>query len=151
VDLKTIYIESGQKTPQIDLNHLTGELIFSGKSILENPAKLYEGILEWVQEYINTPRQTTNLRLNIEYFNTASVIWLAKIVKALCGMKQPDNTLIIHLYFDIEEFDSMETEDLKEALSPVLDMVGTPTISMGIKVYGTDENGNILKESMVLV
>jgi hypothetical protein len=66
-------------------------------------------------------------------------------------MKQPDNTLIIHLYFDIEEFDSMETEDLKEALSPVLDMVGTPTISMGIKVYGTDENGNILKESMVLV
>jgi hypothetical protein len=67
VDLKTIYIESGQKTPQIDLNHLTGELIFSGKSILENPAKLYEGILEWVQEYINTPRQTTNLRLNIEY------------------------------------------------------------------------------------
>jgi hypothetical protein len=130
---------------------LTGELIFSGKSILENPAKLYEGILEWVQEYINTPRQTTNLRLNIEYFNTASVIWLAKIVKALCGMKQPDNTLIIHLYFDIEEFDSMETEDLKEALSPVLDMVGTPTISMGIKVYGTDENGNILKESMVLV
>jgi hypothetical protein len=45
----------------------------------------------------------------------------------------------------------METEDLKEALSPVLDMVGTPTISMGIKVYGTDENGNILKESMVLV
>ncbi|NLV19288.1 MAG: DUF1987 domain-containing protein [Bacteroidetes bacterium] len=151
MDLKTIYIESGQKTPQIDLNHLTGELIFSGKSILENPAKLYEGILEWVQEYINTPRQTTNLRLNIEYFNTASVIWLAKIVKALCGMKQPDNTLIIHLYFDIEEFDSMETEDLKEALSPVLDMVGTPTISMGIKVYGTDENGNILKESMVLV
>ncbi|HOP58752.1 MAG TPA: SiaC family regulatory phosphoprotein [Bacteroidales bacterium] len=151
MDLKTVYIESGPKTPQIDLNHLTGELIFSGKSILENPAKLYEGILEWIQTYILTPRQTTNLRLNIEYFNTASVIWLAKIVKALCGMKQPDNTLIIHLYFDIEEFDSMETEDLKEALSPVLDMVGIPTLSIGIKVYGTDENGNIIKESMVLV
>ncbi len=151
MELNNVYIESTVKTPQIDLNHLTGELIFSGKSIPENPAKLYEGVLEWVLEYVKRPRQTTNLRLNLEYFNTASVIWVAKIVKALCSMKQPENTLIIHLYFDIEEFDSMETEDVKEALSPVLDMVGTPTISLGIKIYGTDDKGGIIKESMVLV
>jgi hypothetical protein len=151
VELKNVYIEATVKTPQIDLNHLTGELILAGKSIPENPAKIYEDILEWVKEYIKNPRQTTNLRLNLEYFNTASVIWIAKIVKVLCGMKESENTLIIHLYFDIEEFDSMEIEDVKEALSPVLDMVGTPTISLGIKIYGTDDKGEILKESMVLV
>jgi len=151
VELKNIYIEATAKTPQIDLNHLTGELIFAGKSVPENPAKLYENIVVWMKEYIKNPRQTTNLRLNLEYFNTASVIWVAKIVKTLCSMKEPENTLIIHLYFDIEEFDSMELDDVKEALSPVLDMVGTPTISMGIKIYGTDEKGEILKESMVLV
>ncbi len=151
MELKNIYIEATAKTPQIDLNHLTGELIFAGKSIPENPAKLYENIVAWMKEYIKNPRQTTNLRLNLEYFNTASVIWVAKIVKTLCSMKEPENTLIIHLYFDIEEFDSMEIDDVKEALSPVLDMVGTPTISMGIKIYGTDDKGEILKESMVLV
>jgi len=151
VELKNIYIEATAKTPQIDLNHLTGELIFAGKSVPENPAKLYENIVVWMKEYIKNPRQTTNLRLNLEYFNTASVIWVAKIVKTLCSMKEPENTLIIHLYFDIEEFDSMELDDVKEALSPVLDMVGTPTISLGIKIYGTDDKGEILKESMVLV
>ncbi|MBN2863769.1 MAG: SiaC family regulatory phosphoprotein [Bacteroidales bacterium] len=151
MELKNIYIEATAKTPQIDFNHLTGELIFSGKSIPENPAKLYEEIVEWVKEYIKNPRQTTNLRLNLEYFNTASVIWVAKIVKVLCSMEEPENTLIIHLYFDIEEFDSMEIDDVKEALSPVLDMVGTPTVSLGIKIYGTDDKGEILKESMVLV
>ena len=151
MELKNIYIEATAKTPQIDLNHLTGEFIFAGKSIPENPAKIYDSILEWMKEYIKNPRQTTNLRLNIEYFNTASIIWIAKIVKALCSMKEPENTLIIHLYFDIEEFDSMEIEDVKEALSPVLDMVGTPTISLGIKIYGTDDKGEIMKESMVLV
>ena len=150
-ELKNIYIEATAKTPQIDLNHLSGELIFAGKSIPENPAKIYEDILEWMHQYVKNPRQTTNLRLNLEYFNTASVIWIAKIVKVLCGMKQAENTLIIHLYFDIEEFDSMEIEDVKEALSPVLDMVGTPTVSLGIKIYGTDDKGEILKESMVLV
>jgi hypothetical protein len=45
----------------------------------------------------------------------------------------------------------MEIDDVKEALSPVLDMVGTPTVSLGIKIYGTDDKGEILKESMVLV
>jgi len=151
VELKNIYIEATAKTPHVDFNPLTGELIFSGKSIPENPAKIYESLFEWVQQYAKNPKKTTNLRLNIEYFNTASVIWIAKIVKALCSMSESENTLLIHLYFDIEEFDSMEAEDVKEALSPVLDMIGTPSISLGIKIYGTDEKGEIIKESMVLI
>ena len=151
MELKNIYIESTNKTPQIDLNHFTGELILSGRSIPENAADLYDKILKWVTQYAKDPRHTTNLRLNLEYFNTASSIWLAKIVKVLCSIKEPEATLIIHLYFNIEEFDSMEVEDLKDALSPIIDMIGTPTVSLGIKIYGTDENGEILKESMVLI
>jgi hypothetical protein len=151
VELKSILIEPTVKTPQIDFNHLTGELILSGKSIPENAAELYENILSWVQEYIKNPRHTTNFRFNLEYFNTSSSIWLAKIVKALCSISDIECTLIIHLYFNIEEFDNMEVEDLKDALSPIIDMIGTPTISLGIKIYGTDERGEILKESMVLI
>lgn len=151
MEIKNLFIEPTSKTPQIDLNHLTGELILSGRSIPENAAELYEEALKWVHLYIENPRQTTNLRLNLEYFNTASSIWLAKIVKSLCTIKQAEFTLMIHLYFNIEEFDSMEVEDLKDALSPVIDMIGTPTVSLGIKIYGTDDNGEILKESMVLI
>ncbi len=108
-------------------------------------------LLKWTQEYVKNPRQTTNLRLNIEYFNTASVIWVAKIVKALCSIDDPEKSLFIHLYFDIEEFDSMEIEDVREALGPVIDVVGNPNINLGIKLYGTDDKGEILKESMVLI
>jgi hypothetical protein len=149
--MENLYIEPTAKTPQIDLNHLTGELIFSGKSIPENAAKLYENILKWVLEYIMNPRHTTNLRINLEYFNTASTIWLAKIVKALCSMKEVEYTVMIHLYFDIEDFNNMDDEDHKDALSPIIDMIGSPTVSVGIKMYGTDDKGAILKESIVLV
>ena len=151
MEIKCLLIEPTNKTPQIDLNHLSGELIFSGRSIPENAAELYEGVVKWVYEYIKTPRQITNLRFNLEYFNTASSIWLAKIVKALCSIKDSEYTLIIHLYFHIEEFDNMEAEDIKDALSPIIDMIGTPTISLGIKIYGTDDKGEVLKESMVLI
>jgi len=151
MELKSIFIESTNKTPQVDFNHLSGELILSGKSIPENPAKIYDNLLTWTHEYVKNPRPTTNLRLNIEYFNTASVIWVAKIVKALCTINDPEKSLFIHLYFDIEEFDSMEIDDVREALGPVIDVVGNPNINLGIKLYGTDENGEILKETMVLI
>jgi hypothetical protein len=151
MEIKNIFIESTVKTPQVDFSYLSGELILSGKSIPENPAKLYDDLLKWTLEYVKNPRQTTNLRLNMEYFNTASVIWIAKIVKALCTIDDPEKSLFIHLYFDIEEFDSMEIDDVREALGPVIDVVGNPNINLGIKLYGTDDKGEILKETMVLI
>jgi hypothetical protein len=150
-ELSKIFIEPTAKTPQVDFNHLTGDLILSGRSIPENSSLIYEPLLKWVTEYSQNPRPTTNLRLNIEYFNTASSIWIAKIVKVLSRMKDSENVLIIHLYFEVEEFDSLEQDDIEEALSPVLDIIATATISIGVKIYGTDENGEVIKESMVLL
>jgi len=151
VELKSLFIEPTAKTPQVDLNNLSGDLIFSGRSIPENATKLYENILNWITEYIKKPKSTTNLRLNLEYFNTASSIWIAKIVKALCTINEPEYTLLVHLYFSIDEFDSMDVDDLKDELHPIIHMVGTPTVSLGIKLHGTDDKGLILKESMVLL
>ena len=151
MELNKLYLEPTAKTPQIDFNHLTGELILSGRSIPENASKLYESILQWVLEYIKNPKQITNLRFNLEYFNTASSIWLSKIVKALCTIKNNEYTLMIHLYFNIEEFDNMDVEDVKDELHPIIHLIGTPTVSFGIKMYGTGDKGEILKESMVLL
>jgi hypothetical protein len=151
MELKKIFIEPGIKTPQIDFNNLSGELIMSGKSIPENAALIYETLLQWVIEYIKNPRPTTNLRINLEYFNTSSAIWISKIVATLASIEGNDCTLIIHLYFNIEDFDSMEADDIKDELHPIINMIGFPTISVGIKIYGTDDKGEILKESMVLL
>lgn len=151
MELKSIFIEHTATTPQIDLNHLTGELILSGRSIPENAAKLYTDVLSWVTDYIKQPRHTTNLRLNLEYFNTSSSLWLSKIVKSLCSINDTGNTLFIHLYFSDEDFESMEVDDIKDALSPIIDIMGSQTLSLGIKIYATDGNGEIVKESMVFI
>ena len=151
MELNSVFIESTAKTPQIDLNQLTGELTLSGRSIPENASKLYENVLNWVTEYVKRPRHTTNLRFNLEYFNTSSSIWLAKIVRTLCNAPNNDYTLAIHLYFSIDEFDNMDAEDIKDELHPIIHMVETPTVNLIIKLYGTDDDGAILKESIVLL
>jgi hypothetical protein len=148
-ELKNMFIEQTDKTPLVDLNNLSGELILSGKSIPINAPRIFEPILDWINEYIKNPRQTTNLRLNLEYFNTASSIWLAKIVKALTGIEKPDSVMILHIYFPVEDFDDID--DIKDDLSPIIDVIGSATISVGLKIYGTDDSGKVLKESMIFI
>jgi len=150
--LNELIIEQTPKTPQIDLNQLTGDLIFSGKSIPENAAKVYEPALNWVTGYILKASPTTNIRLNLEYYNTSSSIWLTKILKTLSGINEPDYTLIIHLYLPIEDYNEMnEYDDIKDSFIPI-SYIGHGAIpSVVIKLYGTDEKGEIIKESLVFI
>ena len=148
--LNKLRIEPGTKTPCIDLDHQTGELVFSGRSIPENAARVYESVLEWVNIYCNHPKRITNLRLKLEYFNTSSILWLAKIVQSLSSIKNKSCTLMIHMSFSIDEFETMQADDLKDELNPIMHLIDYTEISVGIKIYGTSDEGKVLKESMVL-
>jgi hypothetical protein len=151
-EFQSLKIEETPKTPQIELNHLTGEFLFSGKSIPENAAKLYEPILNWVTEYILHASPTTNIRLNLDYFNTASSLWLAKIFKALVRINEPDYVIIIHLYLPIDEFDEMkEFDDIKDAFIPIADIFHYAIPSIGIKLYGTNDDDEIIKDKLVFI
>ena len=74
------YTEGSSKNPQIEFNPLSGDLILTGRSIPENAAKVYEPLLSILTDYIKAPRQVTNFRLNLEYFNSASLLWFARII-----------------------------------------------------------------------
>jgi hypothetical protein len=150
--MKELTIEQTPKTPQIDLNQLTGDLIFSGKSIPENAAKVYEPVLNWTTKYVLKACPTTNLRLNMEYYNTASLIWLTKILRVLIQIDNPDYALIIHLYLPIEDYDEMnDFEDIKDSFLPISYIDQIAVLSIGIKLYGIDDNGSIIKETLVFI
>ena len=151
-DFKSLIIEETPKTPKIELDPFTGDFIFSGKSIPENAAKVYEPILSWVSEYILHARPTTNLRLDMEYFNTSSSLWLAKIFKVLAKINNPDYVLIFHLYLPIDEFDELkEYEDIKDAFFPIADILQFAIPSIGLKLYGTNDEDEIVKDRLVFI
>jgi SiaC family regulatory phosphoprotein len=151
-DIKSFIIEETPKTPKIELNPFTGDFIFSGKSIPENAAKVYEPVLNWVTEYILQAKPTTNLRLNLEYFNTSSSLWLAKIFKVLARINEPDYVLIFHLYLPVDEYDELvDFDDLKDAFFPIADVVQTAVPSIGIKLYGTNDEDEVIKDKLVFI
>jgi hypothetical protein len=150
-ELNHISTEGSLKTPQIDFNHHTGDLILSGRSIPENAAKVYEPLLKWIGEYVKSPRKTTNFRLNLEYFNSATTIWIAKLVRALGKIEKEDCVLFIHIYFDLEDFDEMEEDEIKQVVGSLVDNIGEIKISIGVKIYAVASDGKILKESTILI
>ena len=151
-EFTNLFIEQTAKTPQVDLNQYSGELILYGKSIPENAAKVYEPILTWVSQYILNARPTTNFRINLEYFNTSSSIWLVKILKVLIQIKDPDYVLILHIYIPKEDFEDMEESgDLKDAFAPISDILYDTLVSIGIKVYGIEDDGKIVKDKLIFI
>jgi hypothetical protein len=150
-EMKHIMIDGDLKNPHVDFNHNTGDLILSGRSIPENAAKIYEPLIQWINEYVKSPRKTTNLRLNLEYFNSASTIWIAKLVRALGKIESEDCVLFIHIYFDIEDYEEMNEDDIKMSIGSLIDNIGEIKISMGLKIYATDKEGRIIKESTILI
>jgi len=150
-EINHIFTEGTSKTPQVDFNHHSGDLILSGRSIPENAAKIYEPLLLWINEYIKSPRKVTNFRLNMEYFNSATTIWVAKLVKALGKIEKPDSILYIHIYFDMEDYAEMDEDDVKQSIGSLVDNLGEVKVSISIKLYGTDVNGKIIKESTILI
>ena len=150
-ELNRIFIEGTAKVPQIDFDHKSGELILSGRSIPENAAKVYEPVLEWVNLYTATPSTTTNLRLNLEYFNTASTIWIAKIIRNLSNIRRPDHVLFIHLYVDIEDSETLDQDEVRDLIGSITDNITDPGLSIGVKIHAVDETGKVIKESLVFI
>lgn len=146
-----ILIEGSKKTPKVDFNFRTGEMILTGVSLPENAAKIYEPLLEWIGDYLKSPQPVTNFRLNLEYYNSSTTLWLAKMIKALSRIKGDGYLLFIHMYMNIEDFEELEADEVKDLMGSLMNIVDDPTVSIGIKVYGTDERRKVLKESTILI
>lgn len=149
--LDNIFFEGNHKNPLIELNKMTGNLIFSGKSVPENAAKVYEPVLKWVSEYVSKAQPTTNIRFDLEYFNTSSILWLTKILRSLSRINESDYVLMIHLYVPVEEFDEIaEFDDINDILFPITDILRGAIPNIAIKLYGKDDSGEVARYTLIL-
>ncbi len=122
-----------------------------GKSVPSNSIEVFGDAYNWITKYIENPRPITNLRLNFNYFNTSSLIWISKMIRALSSIRFPDYSLYIHLYLSDEDVEDLDPDDVIDILTPVVDINSVSSVNLCIKIYGIDENGKIIKETNVLI
>jgi hypothetical protein len=150
-ELEGIYIIGTKKTPKIEFTHYIGELVLEGRSIPENTAKVYEPLLDWINEYVKSPCSTTNLHLKLEYFNSSSLIYIIKMIMALSNIELEGAIVYVHLYFEIEDYEDGITDEVRSIIDVLVAKIHNVKFNIAIKTHGTDSKGTIVKESTILI
>lgn len=116
--MDSMIFEGNTKSPAIDFNAETGILKISGRSIPDDTFKVYNPIIEWLNQYSIQPNKTTTLDIRFEYINTSSSKFIFEILKKLEKLSNAGNDVTINWYYEEDDEDMMETgEDFQSIIN----------------------------------
>ncbi len=113
--MKELFIEPTPESLGVRLK--SGLLEFSGRSIPEDPMKLFTPILEWIEEYIKNPPASTSINLKFEYINTSSSKHLLNILETLNkAYDKKENNMSITWSYEVGDDDMYELGKFIESM-----------------------------------
>lgn len=111
-----LIIDNSIKTPSIVFES-DGILEIKGKSIPENSIEFYRPVFEWLENYSISPAPKTELKVNLEYFNTSSSKCLLDIFRRLESINVSGKSEVkVKWFYDADDEDMMEAGEDYQAL-----------------------------------
>ena len=117
--MEGITIEGTPKTPTINFNIATGHLEIKGRSIPENSIEFYKPLVELLDRYAAKPQANTNVKIQLEYFNTSSSKCILDIFKKLEAIHKAGNATIINWHYEQDDEDMLEAGEDYQAIIAV--------------------------------
>ena len=105
--MELVTLEGTKKTPKVSLDP-DGKIELGGRSIPEDASKFYEDILSWVIDYCNSPKDTTQVDIELEYFNSGSAKYVMQILRELTELRDNGKELIVNWYYEEGDDDILE-------------------------------------------
>jgi hypothetical protein len=123
--MENLVIKGGVKTPTVHLDPGKRQLRFEGRSIPEDTITFYEPILKWIEQYIQSERpETTEMHINLEYFNTSTSRYLFGILKTLESYHNKGNPILVLWYYEKDDLEMLGSgEDYASILEVPFKMV----------------------------
>ena len=115
-----IIISATEDTPSVNLDAGKGIFELSGRSLPEDVSKFYGPILNWLDEYAQSPNDQTVFDFKLSYFNTASSKIILDILMKLEAMHDDGVKITIKWHYPSDD------EDMKEAGEEYADIVEVP-------------------------
>ena len=114
--METIAIEGTPKTPTINFDIDKGFLEIKGRSIPENSIEFYKPLVDWLEKYATKPKSTTNVNIQLEYFNTSSSKCILDVFKKLESIHKSGNEIVINWYYEQDDEDMLEAGEDYQAI-----------------------------------
>ena len=106
--MNTLVIEGTKHTPQILFDAEQNSLVVKGRSLPENANDFYQSVLKWIDNYIESKPDKTNISFDLDYFNTASAKAIFSILRKMEHLHNNNKNTEAIWYYDIDD------EDLKD-------------------------------------
>ena len=103
--MEALIVAGTEKTPDINFNFKTGKLSIGGRSYSSDTYEFYNPLINWVNEYIENPKDDTILEIKLDYFHSVSVKYLTNIIKKLVLLKELGKSLKIVWFYSEDEDD----------------------------------------------
>ena len=112
--------EATEKTPDIQLRD--GYIRISGRSIPEDPKKLYKPVTQWVKEYVTSPASHTEINIQLEYCDTGSTKCIFDILEVLAHCRNTNHKIDMVFNWIYEKGDA-EIMELGEFMQSKLNVL----------------------------
>ena len=103
-----IKIEGTPKTPTVSFDADKGSIEIKGRSIPENSIEFYKPLVDWLEEYMKSPKEMTEVDIQLEYFNTSSSKCILDVFKKLEAMYKGGNEVVINWHYEEDDEDMLE-------------------------------------------
>lgn len=114
--MEKLTIEGTPKTPTIAFDFGTGTLEIKGRSIPENSIEFYKPLVETLEKYSSKPQSTTNVNIQLEYFNTSSSKCILDVFKKLEAIHKGGSQITINWYYEQDDEDMLEAGEDYQAI-----------------------------------
>lgn len=107
--MDTLIIQGTESTPYVELNQDNGSIKFVGKSFSDSIHKFFEPILNWLDKYIESPCENTNVEFKMEYYNTSSSKILLVVLNKLEELERKSGNVSIKWFYEEDDEDMQES------------------------------------------
>jgi len=111
--MDNLTIEGSAKTPTIEFEG-AGKLLIKGRSIPENSIEFYKPIIDWIGSYGGAPQGTTEVNIQLEYFNTSSSKCILDVFKKLETLAGTE--VKVNWYYEEDDEDMLEAGEDYQAI-----------------------------------
>ena len=114
--MKPIIIEGTPKTPTIRFDVSEGIFEIKGRSIPENSVEFYKPLIDWLDDYKETPLDKTVVNIRLEYFNTSSSKCILDVFKKLEAIHKAKNDVVVNWFYEEDDEDMLEAGEDYESI-----------------------------------
>jgi hypothetical protein len=117
--MESLVLEGTNKTPAISFSDATGLLELKGRSIPENAIEFYKPLIKWIDDYATSPKENTQVNVQLEYFNTSSSKCILDLLKKLEPIHSKGVKITINWHYEEDDEDMLEAGEDYQAIIKV--------------------------------